>query len=192
MTEVAFYEAKHLLTNGHAYYEFGVAGGYNLYRAWTVGRRICADVRYYGFDSFEGMPADADYSKTHESWKPGAFSVDRTEVIDNLIKAGCDYENVDLYKGFFAERLPELSKRTVFRPAGVVVVDCDLYESTIPVLEFIRPLLVVGTIILLDDWDCPGLGEQRAWLEFEEKYPEIETEEFDYGRFSRHARVVGI
>ncbi len=56
--------------------------------------------------------------------------------------------------------------------AHIVHVDCDLYVSTVPVLEFLAPLLGKGSVIIFDDWfsfyDEPDPwihGEQRAFNE---------------------------
>lgn len=60
-------------------------------------------------------------------------------------------------------------------------MDCDLYLSTVPVLEFVKDLLQKGTVIIFDDWNCfwadPDKGERRAWREFCERYPELGFEE---------------
>ena len=51
-------------------------------------------------------------------------------------------------------------------------IDCDLYESTVPVLRFLTKRLSVGSVILFDDYRCfrnlPDFGQQlacREWLE---------------------------
>ena len=65
-------------------------------------------------------------------------------------------------------------------------IDCDLYESTVPVLDFITPYLAVGTVIVFDDWRCfrnhPDFGEQRACREWLESNKQIQLAElFAYG-----------
>lgn len=186
MTEVAMYEARHLFQQGAAYYEFGLFQGYNFWRAWRTG--ISPMMEYHGFDSFEGMP---DNDTGYEAWHKGAYAVSMSEVRDNLNRHGMiDDPKIKLHKGWFSDEwFASLRERYHFPPAGVVVVDCDLYESTVPVLEFIRPYLVPGTIILLDDWtDQPGDGERRAWNEFVARHP-IEYDGYDYGRFSHHVTI---
>jgi O-methyltransferase len=48
----------------------------------------------------------------------------------------------------------------------VIWVDCDLYESTVPVLDFITEYIQDGTVIIFDDWYSfradPDRGEQKA------------------------------
>jgi hypothetical protein len=59
--------------------------------------------------------------------------------------------------------------------AAVVLVDCDLYASAVPVLEFVAPLLQTGTILIFDEYWNLGedAGERRAHREFSERHPEI-------------------
>ena len=72
--------------------------------------------------------------------------------------------------------------RLLPRKAAVIYVDCDLYESTVPVLKFIKPFLQRGTIIVFDDWNCfhgdPDRGERRAFKEFMDKELRLKFEEF--------------
>ena len=63
---------------------------------------------------------------------------------------------------------------------------CDLYISTIPVLQFIVPFLQQGTIICFDDWFSYGgdqmKGEIRATREWLEKTPQVKLMHYrDFG-----------
>ena len=57
------------------------------------------------------------------------------------------------------------------------MIDCDLYESTVPVLDFITDIVGQGTIIIFDDWyrfkGSTEHGEQRACKEWLERNPHI-------------------
>jgi len=189
MTEVAMYEASRLFGRACGYYEFGLFKGYNLARAIGVGRSISGVIEYHGFDSFKGMPEN---NTGYEPWHKGAYAASKAEV-DQHLRAVGGVDSVWLHEGWFShEWFSELQVQRGFPPAGVVVVDCDLYESTVPVLEFVYPLFRVGTVILLDDWtDQPGDGERRAWLEFIQRHP-FEYDEYNYGRFSHHVTIRGI
>ena len=56
-------------------------------------------------------------------------------------------------------------------PANIALayVDCDLYSSTMSVLEFLEPRLKHGMIVAFDDYFCWSSGqlsgERRAMLE---------------------------
>jgi hypothetical protein len=86
-------------------------------------------------------------------------------------------------KGFYDQTLTgKLREQLGEKKAAVVYVDCDLYQSTVPVLEFVKDFLQRGTVIVFDDWNCfwadPEKGERRAWSEFCARYPELRFEEF--------------
>jgi hypothetical protein len=62
------------------------------------------------------------------------------------------------------------------------MIDCDLYESTVPVLEFITPLLQQGTILIFDDWfrfrGSRHHGERRACHGWLQRNPGVELEDW--------------
>ena len=59
---------------------------------------------------------------------------------------------------------------------AIIHIDCDLYESTMDVLDYLfeNKHLLDGCMIFFDDWNCgnasPHLGERRAWSEITKKY----------------------
>ena len=70
------------------------------------------------------------------------------------------------------------------------MIDCDLKEPTRLALEFIKPAIQEGTIILFDDFAFfkgnEEKGECGAFNVFRKKYPEILFRRiFDYGYGSR-------
>ena len=70
--------------------------------------------------------------------------------------------------------------------AAIVWIDCDLYESTVPVLDFIVPFVQTGTIFCFDDWfSFAGhfmKGEIRATREWLERNPDIRLTQYrDFG-----------
>ncbi len=86
-------------------------------------------------------------------------------------------------KGFYDATLTSaLRDRLLPAKAAAIYIDCDLYRSTIPVLEFIVPFLQKGTVIVFDDWNCyhadPERGERRAWAEFILAHPTLRFEPF--------------
>jgi hypothetical protein len=76
--------------------------------------------------------------------------------------------------GYFDETLKELETDRKF---AVAWIDCDLYESTVPVLEWLADKLVDGAVVCFDDWFTfrgkPDKGEQRAAAEWLERNPSI-------------------
>jgi hypothetical protein len=97
-----------------------------------------------GFDSFEGLPEDYKMSDTHTYLK-GHYNLSGT--IPPLKS-----KNVRLVRGFFQDTLPDFLNRNN-QPCAFVHIDCDLYASTLFVLNSLYSggKLVKGTIILFDE-----------------------------------------
>lgn len=100
----------------------------------------------------------------------------------------CLGSNTHLIKGFYSESLKnkEMLSEYSFISAAVVLIDCDLYEATLDVLDFIYDKLQVGTVVLFDDWNCfdadDKKGERRAVSEFLSKYSSFKFENIgNYG-----------
>jgi hypothetical protein len=144
-----------------AYYEFGLYQGFTFYEAVKAS----PDIHHFGFDSFEGMPDNTEGG----GFGLGRFKVTYKKVLLNLLDAGAFSHREHLIKGFFSDSLtPQLQSELRVFPVSVVLIDSDLYESAVTVLEFIKPLLQTGSIVIFDDWGSFGAeaGEQRAWREF--------------------------
>ncbi len=114
------------------------------------------DVTWYGFDSFEGLP---------EAWtlgaKKGAFSIG-----GNLPPVR---GNVRLTKGFFENTLSGFVAQHKGGKIAFLHIDCDLYSSTVTILNNVADMLGPGAIILFDElinyhgWEE---GEYKAFMEF--------------------------
>lgn len=149
--------------------------------AWDAFHHLF-DWHYVAFDSFEGLP-DISAIDRQEIWKKGKLKTDEEVFLATCHRHGMPAERLSTVKGFYDETLtPELRNRLGPRKAAVVYVDCDLYLSTVPVLDFVKDFLQPGTIIVFDDWNCfladPDRGERRAWREFLEREPNLKFEEF--------------
>ena len=112
-----------------------------------------------------------------------ACSQDEFEAI--LIKNGVDMSKVTLIPGFYNDSLTDsLKAKLGIETADIVNVDCDLYESTVNVLNFVTNYLRTGTLLLFDDWLAyvhPFRGEPQACHEWLEANPQIcLTEYFKY------------
>lgn len=172
------------------YLEFGVFQGATFAHAFNRMRGLFKDMRFFAFDSFEGLPAtkgldsvDGFTSKFYES----QFSCSEEEFLANLQRLDVDLSRVKTVKGWFDETLnPETATRLGIEKIAAAWIDCDLYESTVPILKFITPYLSTGSVVLFDDWRCfrnlPTLGEQRACHEWLTENPQIKLRElFSFG-----------
>lgn len=162
------------------YLEFGCHGPSlaAMYRALDeVG---AAEVRLFGFDSFEGLPASAD-ADDGGHWEPGQFGCSVRWTRRFLTRKGVDWNRVVLVKGWFRDTLTDdLRRRHRLNAAGVIMIDCDMYESTREALTFCAPLIRERAVVLFDDWaDLAdrNLGEKRAFEEFLGTNPEFVAEE---------------
>ncbi|HYG64689.1 MAG TPA: TylF/MycF/NovP-related O-methyltransferase, partial [Thermoanaerobaculia bacterium] len=165
------------------YYEFGLFRGFTFLSA----QRSCdelglAGTRFWGFDSFQGLPAVEGIDRAEGEFFEGQFACGKQEVIDNLSRHGMDWSRAELIEGFFSDSLTEeLKRRLPFRPAGVVVLDCDLYSSTQEALSWMSGLLGATTVLLFDDWlsfgGTPDRGQPLAFREFLERHPGLHSEE---------------
>ena len=133
------------------YLEFGVFQGDSM-RFWSSALRH-PEAKLHGFDSFEGLPEDFDVEGPHVK---GTFDLKGTiPVIDD--------DRVRFFKGWFDDVLPGYEVPAHDRL--VVVMDADLYSSTVCVLKKLRPHVREGTFIYFDNMSRPE-HEPRAFGEF--------------------------
>lgn len=163
------------------YMEFGSHEANTMRMAWRAFGSLF-DWDFIAFDSFQGLPDIAPIDE-QVIWGKGRLATAEAEFIKLCRKAGMPAGRLRTVRGFYDETLtPELQQSLSSRKAAVVYVDCDLYKSTVPVLNFIRPFLQPGTIIVFDDWNCflgdPERGERRAWREFRVANPDLRFEPF--------------
>ncbi len=152
------------------YLEFGVYNATSMccmHRALrAVGNR---DSRLIGFDSFEGLPALAA-SDSAGLWQPGEFSSSLEFARRVLEYEGVDFSRVTLVKGYFDASLTDQARSDLrIQRASVIMIDCDLYQSTKEALRFCGPAIVDRSVILFDDWyplAAQGLGERKAFEEW--------------------------
>jgi O-methyltransferase len=164
------------------YYEFGLFRGYTLWHTQQTATRIgLGSMRYFGFDSFQGLPEVEGGDRRMGIFFSGDYLCTRPEVERQLTEHNFDWSKAALVEGFFDQSLtPSLLSTYNMGPAALVLVDCDLYQSTVPVLSFLANLFQDGTIVLFDDWYCFGdseeHGEPRAFQEFLAVHPEWHAE----------------
>ncbi len=166
------------------YLEFGVFRGdtfRNAIRAAQQGFRATKEGRFPGrffaFDSFQGLPRVASMGDRVNLYAPGEFATSRAIFDRNLGKLLGQFP-IEVVAGWFDDTLTAATaERLRLHKAAFVNIDCDLYESTVPVLNFITPLLQTGTILYFDDWfsyrGSMEHGEPRAAREWLERHPEI-------------------
>ena len=160
-------------------------GAYARQHGLEVPKTLQSSIRFFAFDSFAGLPALTGGDATRKApshWREGQFAASKDTFLANLRSGGVDLGAVTLVEGWYNQTLVSETKRSLSLKQGAIFhIDCDLYESTILVLEFITDLWVDGSIVIFDDWfgfrGNPRYGEQRAFREWRERYS-IEASEF--------------
>lgn len=178
------------------YFEFGCHSGRTFSAAVRASKFLgMSNAEFYAFDSFEGLPETS--LEDDGCFKTGTFCTARNDFVRIVQKkAGLRLDEGNIVQGYYCNSLtPELQTR--MPKAGVVHIDVDLYSSTVDVLEFIKPLLVVGTVLVFDDWYCfppdGNMGEQRAFEEFREANPSFKAVEWKaYSTFGQSFFVTAL
>jgi len=134
------------------YLEFGVFEGAAT-RYWARQLKH-PEAQLHGFDSFEGLPEDFDTDGG--PYVKGTFNVGG--AIPQI-----DDTRVQFFKGWFDQVLPTYSVPE--HDVLVIIMDADLYSSTIYVLRHLRLHIKPGTFIYFDDMSRPE-HEPRAFDEF--------------------------
>jgi O-methyltransferase len=174
------------------YYEFGLYRGYTFWFAQQAAHLLgLVGMQFFGFDSFQGLPEPEGIDAALDEFHKGDYSCGRPTVVGTLRRFGFEWSRAQLVEGFYADSLrPALVRDLSMGPVAVALIDCDLYESTVPVMRFLAPLLQEGAILLFDDWNCFGAsdehGQRRAFREFLFSSPAWRAE--PYLRFGWHGQ----
>jgi O-methyltransferase len=154
------------------YLEFGVCHGSSmacmhdvLTATGTMG------VRKFGFDSFQGLPPEAD-DQDGGFFSEGQFGSSLYFAYKLLTKRGIDWSTTFLIQGWFKDTCTQqtIDKYNI-RKVGIVMIDCDIYSASKEALDFVGPLLAEHSVIVFDDWNSgnladKNLGESKAFEEF--------------------------
>jgi hypothetical protein len=152
--------------------EFGVATGrtLNQFAKWLPNKYV------FGFDGFEGLPEDWT-----SRMRKGFFARNKLPKVRS---------NCQLVVGWFDQTLPDFRANRIKKgPIALLHVDCDLYSSTVTILDNLKDNIVPGTVIIFDEYiNYPGweLDEFKAWQEHVAKH----KIKYEYiGRVSKHQKV---
>ena len=159
------------------YHEYGSHRARTFRMALTEARRHnLTTMKFFAFDSFEGLP-DVRSQPDVALWRKGALHTSEEDFLKMVKEHGIYVDNCRTVKGFYQKTLtPELQRDFLEKEAKIALacIDCDLYESAVPVFEFIEPLLQEGSLLYIDDLfsgfrGSPLKGVARAFMEFERK-----------------------
>eukprot|EP00531_Pseudo-nitzschia_arenysensis_P006922 CAMPEP_0116121056 /NCGR_PEP_ID=MMETSP0329-20121206/3499_1 /TAXON_ID=697910 /ORGANISM="Pseudo-nitzschia arenysensis, Strain B593" /LENGTH=458 /DNA_ID=CAMNT_0003614855 /DNA_START=51 /DNA_END=1430 /DNA_ORIENTATION=+ len=132
--------------------EFGVGSGKSMRMTQEI---LPLDIEMHGFDTFTGLP------QAWGSEPAGAYSTGG--VVPSIAS------NVYFHKGLFSDTLsPFLNSLGDEAYVAYANIDCDLYTSTLDILEALHGRIVEGTILVFDEYICHPTWRQdefRAWRE---------------------------
>lgn len=123
------------------YLEFGVGEGVSY--KWWINKVKNPNARFYGFDTFTGLPEDFGVMKQNDYDTKGNYPDVNNDVRANFI-AGMFQDSLPAYVGNI-----DFSKRTVFH------FDADLYSSTLFLFTFLHYKFKKGDIIIFDEFGVP-------------------------------------
>lgn len=145
---------KEALTSPINYLEFGVANGISF--NWWMSNNNDPDSRFYGFDTFTGLP------ENFGPYKKGTFNT------ANNIPSIKD-ERGKFYQGLFQQTLPDFLKIFDNKNKNVIMLDADLYTATLFTLTSLAPYLKKDDIIFFDEFVVPT-HEFMAYQHFINSY----------------------
>jgi len=158
------------------YLEFGVYVGTSMGAAVRAfDRAEVAPCRFFGFDSFGGLPAGSET----DGWTSGAYAASRQVAEWNLARQDV-LGRVELIEGWFDETCTvETVDRHRLGDVLVAMIDCDTYTSSRLALDFVEPLLGPDALVIFDDWYARNPdgtqmeGQRRAFHEVLARRPEL-------------------
>lgn len=136
------------------YLEFGVAQGHSI--RWFVEQNGNPASRYYGFDTFTGLPED------YGPYKKGYFN-------NNSAPPDIKDTRVKFYQGLFQQTVPGFLTELNTSNRNVIMLDADLYSATLYTLTSLAPFLKEGDIVFFDEFAVPT-HEFKAYTDFVQSY----------------------
>lgn len=151
------------------YAEFGCHGGMTFSLAYHESRTR-HPCRFWGFDSFCGLPARKAPQDDHPQWIEGAMCTGLDEFHTICRYHGIPRSAYKVVPGYYDVTLADQAL-DIELPTNICLayIDCDLYSSTLAVLNFLLPRLKHGMILAFDDYYCWSStqisGERRACVD---------------------------
>jgi len=179
--DVSVPEGAKLVSSIGDWAEFGVCSGKSARKMLEM---LPSDRKLYLFDSFEGLPED--WEREDDIKRPKGFFKLEKEQIPKF-----NDERAILKIGWFKDTIPTFAEEHQ-EPLALIHIDCDIYSSTICVLDNLNNIIVPGTIIIFDEiYNYLGSpkNEYRALKEFQYKH----ERQFEYcGRTDKYAAWIKI
>jgi hypothetical protein len=146
--------------------------------------------KVFGYDSFEGMPniveqdLDISYNKIPIEYVIGFnFSQGIESVFETFNTLNLNGQNVTIVKGFFQDIFLTNKYIDLMGDIAILRLDGDWYDSTKVCLDKLYDKVIVGGIIMIDDYGF-WVGAKRATDKFREERkidsPLIQTDQTEF------------
>lgn len=122
------------------YLEFGVAAGRSF--SWWVKHLKHPDTRFYGFDTFNGLPED---------WGPFKAG----DMSNGNKPPELEDDRALFFQGLFQKTLPDFLQKNSLNKPKIIHLDADLYSATLFVLVTLHPHLQKGDVLIFDEYNVP-------------------------------------
>lgn len=150
----SIFQSENLSGQAINYLEFGVAQGASF--KWMLEKNRNAESRFYGFDTFTGLPEDWG------PFKKGYFDNNSKPPEINDIRGS-------FHQGLFQQTLPGFLEKMDTTRRNVIMLDADLYSATLYVLTMLAPFLKKDDIVFFDEFAVPT-HEFKAFSDFVQAY----------------------
>jgi hypothetical protein len=167
--------------------EAGVFKGASFSRFRKLGRLFQPDHarKFYGFDVFGKFP-DAEF-------EPDRIELERQLKIDGdsgisekelykILEGQGLADNTKLVPGDVRETIPKFLEENQQTSFSIVNIDLDLYEPTEVAIRFLYPRLVVGGIMILDDYEGYPGARIAANEVFNACVPSVKIQKFSFAQ----------
>ncbi len=126
------------------YIEFGIFKGKSLYHSVKVAQKLKLynDITFWGLDSFQGFPVE-----NHDFYISENFKTSKKTVENFFLK----YKNIKIIEGFFNQSLSTEQLQNI-QNISFAFVDCDIYESSEEVFQYLNKRISKGGFIMIDDF----------------------------------------
>lgn len=174
------------------HYEFGIFKGHTFAHASNYASKKNLKMRSFGFDSFQGLPKIEGLDDTgEEHFYEGQYCAAIDQVKKDIDGTGVDWNKTFLIEGYFNESLNDKTREKYkMDKIAIAHIDCDLYSSTVDVLNFIKDMLIDKTILIFDDWNAfdkdNERGQRKAFSDFLKLNDNMATDSyFTYGAYGK-------
>lgn len=131
------------------YLEVGVWRGGTSVLGASLASKLDPNSIFFSCDNFEGVVKVSEFDS---AYKGGEHSDTSIEIVNELIK-NRELDNICILIGIFPEETGKLIESKLFKYCHI---DVDSYLSGKDILNWIIPRLVIGGVIIFDDY---GFGD---------------------------------